>query len=67
MHSALAGRVGIFGPDHVYHVTLHVEDYSLSFFTRGEACVCAVHRARIFLPGVRERFAAVAEELARAL
>ena len=58
MHSALAGRS-------VQHITLHAEDYSLSLFTRAEACVCAIHRARIFLPGVREKFAAVAEELSR--
>ena len=60
MHCALAEHSG-----HVQHVTLHGEDYSLSFFTRGKACVCAVHRAQIFLPGVREKFAAVAEELSR--
>ena len=49
----------------VQHVTLHAEDYSLSLFIRGQACVCAVHRASIFLPGVREKFSAVAEELSR--
>ena len=62
MHTALADRAG-----HVQHLTLEAGHYSLTLFTRGDACVCAVHRARIFLPGVRERFAAVAEELARAL
>ena len=67
MHTALADRTETFTPGDVQHVTLHAEHYSLTLFTRGEACVCAVHRARIFLPGVRERFAAVAEELARAL
>ena len=59
MHGALADR------GNVQHITLHADDYSLSLFTRGEACVCAVHRARIFLPGVCEKFTAVAEELSR--
>lgn len=62
MHTALADRAG-----QVQHLTLQTEHDSFTLFTRGEACVCAIHRARIFLPGVRERFAAVAEELARAL
>lgn len=67
MRGALPNGAGTFKADHVQHLTLHAEDYSLSFFTRGDACVCAVHRARIFLPGVRERFAAVADELARSV
>ena len=67
MRAALPNGAGTFSADHVQHLTLHAEDYSLSFFTRGAACVCAVHRARIFLPGVRERFAAVADELARSV
>ena len=66
MRGALADRAENFGSGEVQHLTLHAEHYSLSLFTRGEACACAVHRARIFLPGVREKFAAVAEELARA-
>ena len=60
MHTALADRAG-----QVQHLTLQTEHDSLTLFTRGEACVCAIHRARIFLPGVREKFAAVAEELSR--
>ena len=66
MRGALADRAETFRVGEVQHLTLHAEQYSLSFFTRGEACACAIHRARIFLPGVSERFAAVAEELARA-
>ena len=62
MRGALADHAG-----DVQHLTLHSENYSLSLFTRGEACVCAIHRTRIFLPGVRERFSAAAEELAQAL
>ena len=63
MHGALSDRTETFSPGHVQHFTLHAESYSLTLFVRGEACVCAVHRARIFLPGVREKFAAVADEL----
>ena len=65
MRGALSDCAEAFNPGQVQHITLHAERYSLTLFTRGEACVCAVHRARIFLPGVRERFAAVAEGLAR--
>ena len=65
MRGALADRAESFGSGEVQHLTLHAEQFSLSLFIRGEACACAIHRARIFLPGVRERFAAVAEELAR--
>ena len=66
MRGALSDHAETFNAGQMQHLTLHAEHYSLSLFTRGEACVCAVHRARIFLPGVRERFSAVAEELARA-
>ena len=66
LRGALADRAETFGSGEVQHLTLHAERFSLSLFTRGEACACAIHRARIFLPGVREKFAAVAEELARA-
>ena len=67
MRGALSDRAEAFRSGEVQHLTLHAEDYSLSIFMRGDACACAVHRARIFLPGVRERFVAVAEELARAI
>ncbi len=63
MRGALSDRTEAFSPGQVQHVTLHADRYSLTLFTRGEACVCAVHRARIFLPGVREKFAAVADSL----
>jgi hypothetical protein len=65
MHGALGKRPHVLPAGEVQHVTLHADRFSLSLFTRGEACVCAVHRARIFLPGVREKFAAVADELGR--
>ncbi len=67
MRGALADRAEAFRSGEVQHLTLHADEWSLSLFTRADACACAVHRARIFLPGVRERFAAVAEELARAI
>ena len=65
LRGAMADRAEIFGPGEMQHLTLHAEQYSLSLFSRGEACACAIHRTRIFLPGVREKFAAAAEELAR--
>lgn len=66
MRGALSDRAETFRTGEVQHLTLHAEQYSLSLFTRGEACACAVHRARIFLPGVREKFAAAAEDLGAA-
>jgi hypothetical protein len=45
--------------------TLYGEQYSVSFFERRAVCLCAVHRARSFVPGVREKLVAVVEELAR--
>ena len=65
MRGALSDREKIFGTGEMQHLTLHAEQYSLSLFTRGETCACAIHRARIFLPSVREKFSAVADELAR--
>ncbi len=46
------------------HFTLYGEDYSVSFFERDGLCLCAVHRARSFVPGVREKLVALADELA---
>ncbi len=63
--STLSPRASALSAGPVQHVTVHGERFSLSLFTRGEACVCAIHRARIFLPGVCERFVAAADELAR--
>jgi hypothetical protein len=65
MHHALDAQPQVFAAGKVEHLTLGADRFSLSLFTRGDACVCAVHRARVFLPGVRERFAAVADELGR--
>jgi hypothetical protein len=65
MHCALDQKPYAFPASEVEHFTLHAARFSLSLFTRGEACICAVHRARMFLPGVREKFAAVADELGR--
>ena len=45
--------------------TLYGEQYSVSFFERGSVCLCAIHRARSFIPGVREKLVAVVDELAR--
>ncbi len=45
--------------------TLYGEQYSVSFFERMSGCLCAVHRARSFVPGVREKLVSVADELAR--
>lgn len=45
--------------------TLYGEQYSVSFFERTAVCLCAIHRARSFVPGVREKLVAVVDELAR--
>jgi hypothetical protein len=45
--------------------TLYGEQYSISFFERPTVCLCALHRARCFVPGVRERLVSVADELAK--
>ena len=45
--------------------TLYGEQYSISLFERPSVCLCAIHRARSFVPGVREKLVAVVDELAR--
>lgn len=45
--------------------TLYGGEYSVSFFERRTVCLCAVHRSRAFIPGVREKLAAITDELAR--
>jgi len=50
----------------VQHMTIFADDACVSFFTQGEATVCAIHRTRAFLPGVRERLASAAAALAQA-
>lgn len=45
--------------------TLYGEQYSISYFERTGVCLCAIHRARSFVPGVREKLVAVVDELAR--
>jgi len=45
--------------------TLFGATFSVSFFERGPVCLVVVHRARSFVPGVREKLVAVTEELAR--
>jgi hypothetical protein len=47
------------------HFTLYGEAYSVSFFERQGVSVCAVHRPRSFVPGVREKLVALADELSR--
>ncbi|RYD74603.1 MAG: hypothetical protein EOP84_19635 [Verrucomicrobiaceae bacterium] len=47
------------------NVTIQGGGYSATLFARAGLCLCVVHRARGFLPGVREKLAAVADELAR--
>ncbi len=63
---ALEGSAGKLGVGNVHHVTLFADGPCVSFFTEGEATVCAIHRARAFLPGVREGLAAAATALAHA-
>ncbi len=47
------------------HFTLYGERYSISFFARNSLSLCAVHRPRSFVPGVREKLVAIADELSK--
>ena len=47
-------------------VSVNAAQHSVSYFTRGEICVCAIHGPRGFLPGVREKLTALADALAGA-
>jgi hypothetical protein len=58
----VAGRMPI---GELKHFTLYGELYSVSFFTRNGLSLCAVHRPRSFVPGVREKLVAIADELSR--
>ena len=55
-----AGRMPI---GHLKHFTLYGDAYSVSFFERHGLSLCAVHRPRSFVPGVREKLVALADEL----
>jgi len=57
-----AGRMPI---GQLKHFTLYGEAYSVSFFERHGLSLCAVHRPRSFVPGVREKLVALADELSR--
>ena len=57
-----AGRMPI---GQLKHFTLYGDAYSVSFFERNGLSLCAVHRPRSFVPGVREKLVALADELAR--
>jgi hypothetical protein len=48
------------------HITAFRGSYAASYFASGGAVLCAVHRTRTFMPGVRERFAAAAIALSSA-
>ena len=45
-------------------VSVNAAQHSVSYFTRGDICVCAIHGPRGFLPGVREKLTALADALA---
>ncbi len=57
-----AGRMPI---GELKHFTLYGEHYSVSFFARNGLSLCAVHRPRSFVPGVREKLVAIADELSK--
>lgn len=46
-------------------VTLHTSKAQVSFFLEGDICVAVLHKKRGFLPGVREKFQIIAEELSK--
>ena len=45
-------------------VTVNAAQHSVSFLTRADLCLCAIHGPRGFLPGVREKLTALADALA---
>jgi hypothetical protein len=57
--ATLAGREG-------EHITVFGEHGSMSIFARAEARLAVLHRARVFLPGIREKLIATIEALAEA-
>jgi len=57
--AALTGRTG-------EHISISGETGTISVFACGEARLAVVHRARVFLPGVREKLIATADALSRA-
>ena len=58
----VAGRLPIGA---LKHFTLYAEAHSVSFFEQHGVCLCVVHRARSFIPGVREKLVTVADELSK--
>lgn len=58
----VAGRLSIGA---LKHFTLYAETHSVSFFERRGVCLGVVHRARSFIPGVREKLVTVADELSK--
>lgn len=63
---AVGEQIDPLGVGGVQHCTIFAERSCVSFFARGEAIVCAFHRARAFLPGACERLAAAALSLSHA-
>ncbi|MEQ1862735.1 MAG: hypothetical protein ABMA13_22675, partial [Chthoniobacteraceae bacterium] len=64
--AAVADAADNLGVGRVQNPTIFADDGCVSFFTRGEATVCAILRTRAFLPGVREKLAAAADALSLA-
>jgi len=62
----LAGHGAAFGSGEMQHVTLFGEHLCTSVFNAGSASIAAFHRARVLLPGVREKLSAAVEALAQA-
>ena len=54
------------GVGHVQHLTIFAAGTCVSFFSKGDAIVCAFHRTRSFLPGALAKLTAAAEALAEA-
>ena len=65
INGSLATHQDRLGTGAVQDVTLLGERTWLTFFIRAETCVCAIHRVRIFLPGVREKFEIAADDVVR--
>jgi hypothetical protein len=66
LDAAAAFLKGLRSADAIQHITAFGGNYASSFFASGGATICAIHRTRTFMPGVREKFAAAAGALAAA-
>lgn len=62
----LDAHSGALAASELQHTTLFARQFCLSVFSAGRCQLGVIHRARVFLPGVREKLTAAVEALAEA-